>query len=206
MYAQGYFSYDSKKSGGITVSHLRFGKKPIKSPYLIDKADFIACHNQSYVYKYNVLDGIKKNGKFLLNTIWTAEELDEKLPANMKKTIAEKNIEFYTLNAVKIAQEIGLGGRINMIMQAAFFKIANIIPVDEAITYLKQAVITSYGKKGEKVVNMNNAAIDAGVEAIVKVDVPEEWLYAVDSEVSNIKEVPAFIKDIVNPMNRQEGF
>ena len=206
MYAQGYFSYDSKKSGGITVSHLRFGKKPIKSPYLIDKADFIACHNQSYVYKYNVLDGIKKNGKFLLNTIWTAEELDEKLPANMKKTIAEKNIEFYTLNAVKIAQEIGLGGRINMIMQAAFFKIANIIPVDEAITYLKQAVITSYGKKGEKVVNMNNAAIDAGVEAIVKVDVPEEWLYAVDSEVSNIKEVPEFIKDIVNPMNRQEGF
>ncbi|MBQ5696071.1 MAG: pyruvate:ferredoxin (flavodoxin) oxidoreductase [Clostridium sp.] len=206
MYAQGYFSYDSKKSGGITVSHLRFGKKPIKSPYLIDKADFIACHNQSYVYKYNVLDGIKKNGKFLLNTIWTPEELDEKLPANMKKTIAEKNIEFYTLNAVKIAQEIGLGGRINMIMQAAFFKIANIIPVDEAITYLKQAVITSYGKKGEKVVNMNNAAIDAGVEAIVKVDVPEDWLYAVDSEVSNIKEVPAFIKDIVNPMNRQEGF
>ena len=206
MYAQGYFSYDSKKSGGITVSHLRFGKKPIKSPYLIDKADFIACHNQSYVYKYNVLDGIKKNGKFLLNTIWTAEELDEKLPANMKKTIAEKNIEFYTLNAVKIAQEIGLGGRINMIMQAAFFKIANIIPVDEAITYLKQAVITSYGKKGEKVVNMNNAAIDAGVEAIVKVDVPEDWLYAVDSEVSNIKEVPEFIKDIVNPMNRQEGF
>ena len=206
MYAQGYFSYDSKKSGGITVSHLRFGKKPIKSPYLIDKADFIACHNQSYVYKYNVLDGIKKNGKFLLNTIWTPEELDEKLPANMKKTIAEKNIEFYTLNAVKIAQEIGLGGRINMIMQAAFFKIANIIPVDEAITYLKQAVITSYGKKGEKVVNMNNAAIDAGVEAIVKVDVPEEWLYAVDSEVSNIKEVPEFIKDIVNPMNRQEGF
>ncbi len=123
MYAQGYFSYDSKKSGGITVSHLRFGKKPIKSPYLIDKADFVACHNQSYVYKYNVLDGLKNNGKFLLNTIWTPEELNEKLPAEMKKTIAEKNIEFYTLNAVKIAQEIGLGGRINMIMQAAFFKL-----------------------------------------------------------------------------------
>ena len=124
MYAQGYFSYDSKKSGGITVSHLRFGKKPIKSPYLINKADFVACHNQSYVYKYNVLDGLKNNGKFLLNTIWTPEELEEKLPAEMKRTIAENNIEFYTLNAVKIAQEIGLGGRINMIMQSAFFKIS----------------------------------------------------------------------------------
>ena len=206
MYAQGYFSYDSKKSGGITVSHLRFGKKPIKSPYLIDKADFVACHNQSYVYKYNVLDGIKNNGKFLLNTIWTPEELDEKLPAEMKRTIAEKNIEFYTLNAVKIAQEIGLGGRINMIMQAAFFKLANIIPVDEAVTYLKQAVVTSYGKKGEKVVNMNNAAIDAGVEAIVKIEVPAAWANAVDAEVATTKEAPAFIKEIVEPMNRQEGF
>ncbi len=200
MYAQGYFSYDSKKSGGITVSHLRFGKKPIKSPYLIDKADFVACHNQSYVYKYNVLDGLKNNGKFLLNTIWTPEELNEKLPAEMKKTIAEKNIEFYTLNAVKIAQEIGLGGRINMIMQAAFFKLANIIPVDEAVAYLKQAVVTSYGKKGEKVVNMNNAAIDAGVDAIVKIDVPKSWINAVDQEESNVKEVPAFIKDIVEPL------
>ena len=206
MYAQGYFSYDSKKSGGITVSHLRFGKKPIKSPYLIDKADFVACHNQSYVYKYNVLDGLKANGTFLLNTIWTPEELEEKLPAEMKRTIAEKNIEFYTLNAVNIAQEIGLGGRINMIMQAAFFKLANIIPVDEAVAYLKQAVVTSYGKKGEKVVNMNNAAIDAGVEAIVKIEVPATWANAVDAEVATTKEVPAFIKDIVEPMNRQEGF
>jgi pyruvate-ferredoxin/flavodoxin oxidoreductase len=206
MYAQGYFSYDSKKSGGITVSHLRFGKKPIKSPYLIDKADFVACHNQSYVYKYNVLDGLKNNGKFLLNTIWTPEELDEKLPAEMKRTIAEKNIEFYTLNAVKIAQEIGLGGRINMIMQAAFFKLANIIPVDEAVAYLKQAVVTSYGKKGEKVVNMNNAAIDSGVDAIVKIDVPASWANAVDEEVAATKEIPSFIKEIVEPMNRQEGF
>ena len=206
MYAQGYFSYDSKKSGGITVSHLRFGKKPIKSPYLIDKADFVACHNQSYVYKYNVLDGLKANCTFLLNTIWTPEELEEKLPAEMKRTIAEKNIKFYTLNAVKIAQEIGLGGRINMIMQAAFFKLANIIPVDEAVAYLKQAVVTSYGKKGEKVVNMNNAAIDAGIEAIVKIEVPATWANAVDAEVATTKEAPAFIKDIVEPMNRQEGF
>ena len=206
MYAQGYFSYDSKKSGGITVSHLRFGKKPIKSPYLIDKADFVACHNQSYVYKYNVLDGLKINGKFLLNTIWTPEEINEKLPAEMKRTIANKNIEFYTLNAVKIAQEIGLGGRINMIMQAAFFKLANIIPVDEAVAYLKEAVVTSYGKKGEKVVNMNNAAIDAGIDAIVKIEVPAEWANAVEEEDSVTKEVPSFIKDIVEPMNRQEGF
>ena len=148
MYAQGYFAYDSKKSGGITVSHLRFGKKPIKSPYLVDKADFIACHNQAYVYKYDVLEGLKNNGKFLLNTIWTPEEVNEKLPASMKRYIAENNIEFYTLNAVKIAQEIGLGGRINMIMQAAFFKIANIIPVEDAVKYLKDAVVSSYGKKG----------------------------------------------------------
>ena len=205
MYAQGYFSYDSKKSGGITVSHLRFGKKPIKSPYLIDKADFVACHNQSYVYKYNVLEGLKKNAKFLLNTIWTPEELDEKLPAEMKRFIAKNNIEFYTLNAVKIAQEIGLGGRINMIMQAAFFKLANIIPVEDAIKYLKDAVVTSYGKKGEKIVNMNNAAIDAGVKAVVKIEVPKSWLNAEDTVVEEKKNIPDFIKEIVEPMNRQDG-
>ena len=206
MYAQGYFSYDSKKSGGITVSHLRFGKKPIKSPYLIDKADFVACHNQSYVYKYNVLAGLKKNAKFLLNTIWTPEELEEKLPAEMKRFIAKNNIDFYTLNAVKIAQEIGLGGRINMIMQAAFFKLANIIPVEDAVKYLKEAVVTSYGKKGEKIVNMNNAAIDAGVDAIVKIDVPKSWLDAEEVKVEIEKDIPSFIKEIVEPMNRQEGY
>ncbi len=206
MYAQGYFSYDSKKSGGITVSHLRFGEQPIKSPYLIDKADFVACHNQSYVYKYNVLSGLKPNAKFLLNSIWNAEELDANLPATMKRYIAKNNIEFYTLNAVKIAQEIGLGGRINMIMQAAFFKIANIIPVDEAVKYLKQAVVTSYGKKGEAIVNMNYAAIDKGIESIVKVEVPANWIDAVDTTEAVTKEVPAFVKEIVNPMNEQEGF
>ena len=206
MYAQGYFSYDSKKSGGITVSHLRFGKKPIKSPYLVDKADFIACHNQAYVYKYDVLEGLKKNGKFLLNTIWTPEEVNEKLPAEMKKYIAENNIEFYTLNAVKIAQEIGLGGRINMIMQAAFFKIANIIPVEDAVKYLKDAVVKSYGKKGEKVVNMNNAAIDKGVESIVKIDVPADWKDAKTEDKKDRSDVPAFIKNIVEPINAQKGF
>lgn len=204
MYAQGYFAYDSKKSGGITVSHLRFGKTPIKSPYLINKADFIACHNQSYVYKYNVLEGLKKGGKFLLNTIWTPEEVEANLPASYKKFIAENNIEFYTLNAVKIAQEIGLGGRINMIMQSAFFKIANVIPVEDAIKYLKDAVVTSYGKKGQKVVDMNNAAIDKGVESIVRIEVPANWASAVE-EAAATTEVPEFISKIVNPMNRQEG-
>ena len=206
MYAQGYFAYDSKKSGGITVSHLRFGKKPIKSPYLVNKADFIACHNQAYVYKYDVLEGLKKNGKFLLNTIWTPEEVNEKLPAEMKKYIAENNIEFYTLNAVKIAQEIGLGGRINMIMQAAFFKIANIIPVEDAVKYLKDAVVKSYGKKGEKVVNMNHAAIDKGVESIVKIDVPADWKDAKAEAKEDRSDVPAFIKNIVEPINAQKGF
>ena len=204
MYAQGYFAYDSKKSGGVTISHLRFGKQPIKSPYLINKADFVACHNQSYVNKYFVLDGLKKNGTFLLNTIWTPEEVAKHLPASYKRFLAENNIKFYTLNAVKIAQEVGLGGRINMIMQSAFFKLANIIPVEDAVKYLKDAVVTSYGKKGEKVVNMNHAAIDKGIDAIVEITVPAEWANAKD-EVVEAKEVPAFIKNIVEPMNRLEG-
>lgn len=204
MYAQGYFAYDSKKSGGVTISHLRFGKQPIKSPYLINKADFVACHNQSYVNKYFVLDGLKKNGTFLLNTIWTPEEVAEHLPASYKRFLAENNIKFYTLNAVKIAQEVGLGGRINMIMQSAFFKLANIIPVEDAVKYLKDAVVTSYGKKGEKVVNMNHAAIDKGIDAIVEITVSAEWANAKD-EVVEAKEVPAFIKNIVEPMNRLEG-
>ncbi|KYH30094.1 pyruvate:ferredoxin (flavodoxin) oxidoreductase [Clostridium colicanis] len=204
MYAQGYFFYDSKKSGGVTVSHLRFGKKPIKSPYLINKADFVACHNQSYVNKYNVLDGLKKGGTFLLNTIWTPEELEEKLPASYKKFIAENNIQFYTLNAVKIAREIGLGGRINMIMQAGFFKLSNVIPVEDAIKYLKDAVVASYGKKGQDIVDMNHAAIDKGIEALVKIDVPASWAQA-QEEAAAAVEVPEFISKIVNPMNRLEG-
>ncbi|WP_434290162.1 pyruvate:ferredoxin (flavodoxin) oxidoreductase [Clostridium botulinum] len=205
MYAQGYFAYDSKKSGGITISHLRFGKSPIQSPYLINQADFVACHNQSYVYKYNVLEGLKKGGRFLLNTIWTPEEVEEHLPASMKKYIAENDIEFYTLNAVKIAQGIGLGGRINMICQAAFFKIANIIPVEDAVKYLKDAVVTNYGKKGQKIIDMNNAAIDEGVNAIVKIEVPASWKDAKCQGACEAKENPEFIKNIVEPMNRQEG-
>ena len=205
MYAQGYFFYDSKKSGGITVSHLRFGKKAIKSPYLINKADFVSCSNQSYVHKYNVLDGLKPGATFLLNTIWSPEDLEEKLPADYKRFIANNNIKFYTINAVAIAQEIGLGGRINMIMQSAFFKLANIIPVEDAIKYLKDAVVTSYGKKGEKVVNMNNAAIDKGVESIVEVKIPASWKDAKDEEIVDTKKKSDFVKNIVIPMNRQEG-
>ena len=204
MYAQAYFAYDSKKSGGVTISHLRFGKKVIKAPYLINKADFIACHNQSYVYKYNVLAGLKKGGNFLLNCIWNETELDEKLPGFMKRFIAANNINFYTLNAVGIAQALGLGGRINMIMQSAFFKIADIIPVEEAVNYLKDAVVGSYGNKGQKIVDMNNAAIDKGVESIVKVRVPASWKDAKD-EAEDTKEVPAFIKNLLIPMNRAEG-
>ena len=205
MYAQGYFFYDSKKSGGITVSHLRFGKKAIKSPYLINKADFVSCSNQSYVHKYNVLDGLKPGSTFLLNTIWNMEDLEKNLPASYKRFMANNNIQFYTLNAVAIAQEIGLGGRINMIMQSAFFKLANIIPVEDAIAYLKQAVVTSYGKKGQKVVDMNNAAIDKGVESLVKIEIPESWKDAIDEEVAPIKNASDFVKNIVVPMNRQEG-
>ncbi len=205
MYAQGYFSYDSKKSGGITISHLRFGNKPIKSHYTIDKADFIACHNQAYVYSYNLLQGLKKKGKFLLNTQWTEKDLEDRLPADLKRYIAENDIDFYTINAVKIAQDIGLGGRINMIMQAAFFKIADIIPIEDAVKYLKEAVITSYGKKGDQVVNMNHAAIDSGINSIVKIEVPSKWKDSKDDKLDTMNEYPEFVKDIVEPMNRMEG-
>ncbi|WP_371377276.1 pyruvate:ferredoxin (flavodoxin) oxidoreductase [Sporomusa aerivorans] len=204
MYAQAYFAYDAKKSGGVTISHLRFGKKPIKSPYLINKADFIACHNQSYVYNYNVLEGLKPDGSFLLNCQWSEAELDQNLPAAMKKYLAGNNIQMYIIDAVKIAQEIGLGGRINMIMQAAFFKIAGIIPEEDAVNYLKDAIQKSYGKKGEKVVAMNNAAVDQGINAIVKVATPASWQAATESETHS-KEAPAFIKNVLIPMNRQEG-
>ena len=206
MYAQAYFSYDSRKSGGVTVSHLRFGKTPIKAHYEVDRADFVACHNQAYVYTFPVLDGLKKGGKFVLNTIWSPEEVDEKLPANLKRYIANNDIEFYIINAVKIAQEVGLGGRINMIMQSAFFKVANIIPVEDAIKYLKEAVVNTYSKKGEKIVNMNHAAIDAGLDAIVKIDVPDSWKDAKeDGKIEENMDVPDFIKNICEPMNKLEG-
>lgn len=204
MYAQGYFSYDSKKSGGVTISHLRFGKKPIKSTYLIDEADFISCSKQSYVYQYDILEGLKDGGTFLLNCTWTEEELEEHLPASIKRYIAEHNINFYIINATKIAQEIGLGGRINMIMQSAFFKLSNVIPIEDAVKYLKDSIVKAYGRKGEDIVRMNYEAVDRGIDALVKVNVPESWKNAVDEKVEE-KEVPDFIKNVVIPMNRQEG-
>ncbi|NLW39482.1 MAG: pyruvate:ferredoxin (flavodoxin) oxidoreductase [Tissierellia bacterium] len=205
MYAQGYFSYDSKKSGGVTISHLRFGHKPIKSTYLIDEADFISCSKQSYVHQYDLLKGLKNGGKFLLNCSWDKDEVGEHLPAEMKRYIAENNIDFYIIDATKIANEIGLGGRINMIMQAAFFKLAEVLPLDEAVQRLKDSIEKTYGRKGDEVVRMNFEAVDRGIDALVKVEVPESWKDAVDEEKEDEKEIPEFIKNVVIPMNRQEG-
>ncbi|MGM9638503.1 MAG: pyruvate:ferredoxin (flavodoxin) oxidoreductase, partial [Butyricicoccaceae bacterium] len=171
-YAQAYFAYDSKKTGGITVSHLRFGDKPIKSPYYINKANFVACHNPSYVGKYDMVQDVKPGGTFLLNCQWNMEEIEHHLPNKMKAYIAKNNIQFYTVNAIDLAREIGMGKRTNTILQSAFFKLADIIPIDEAVTYMKEAAKKSYMKKGEDIVNMNYKAIDAGVDALVKIDVP----------------------------------
>jgi len=204
-YAQAYFSYDSKKSGGITISHLRFGDEPIRSTYLIDNADYIACHKQSYVNQYDLLKGLKEGGTFVLNSIWNEEELEANLPAKMKKYIAENNINFYTVNATKIASEIGLGNRINMIMQSAFFKLANIIPVDDAVKYLKESIDKAYGKKGEKIVNMNYKAVESGINALVKVNVPKTWTEILELETTTDTDEPDFIKNILKPMNAQEG-
>ena len=203
-YAQGYFAYDSKKSGGVTISHLRFGDKPIRSTYLIKKADFVACHNPAYLDKFDMVSDLKPNGTFLINSAYTVEELSNVLPAKAKKYIVKNNINVYTIDAIKIAGEIGLGGRINMIMQSAFFKLADIIPLDDAVKYMKEAIKKTYGKKGEKIVNMNWIAVDKGIEALVKVDVPADWADAVDANVEE-KNIPAFIKDVMEPMNLQEG-
>ncbi|MGF7184578.1 pyruvate-ferredoxin/flavodoxin oxidoreductase [Desulfitispora alkaliphila] len=205
LYAQGYFAYDSKKSGGVTISHLRFGKEPIRATYLIDQADYIACHKQAYVDQYEVLEGLKPGGTFLLNTIWSPEELGEKMPAKMKRYIAENNINFYTIDAVKIASEVGLGGRINMVTQSAFFKLANVIPYDDAVKYIKDAIETTYGKKGDKIVQMNKDAVDKAAEAVVKIEVPAEWANAEELEAAATAELPKFIEKVVFPMNRQQG-
>lgn len=204
LYAQAYFSYDSKKSGGVTVSHLRFGEKPIKSPYLIDEADFIACHNQAYVYQYELLKGLKKGGTFVLNTMWNHDELNNRLSVAMKKYIAENNIKFYTINATKIASEIGLGGRINMVMQAAFFKVANVVSVEEATKYLKEAIEQTYGVKGEKIVKMNWKAVDEGFEKLSGYDVPATWAKLTEKAEPDV-DAPDFINNILNPMNAQQG-
>ena len=205
MYAQGYFAYDSKKSGGLTISHLRFGKKPIQSPYLIDYADFVACHNPSYVTRYDMLGDIKDGGSFLLNSAWSAKDMDKELTAEMKRQIAQKKLKFYNIDAVKLAREIGLGGRINMIMQAAFFKIANVIPVDKAIEYMKQAVKKTYGKKGEKIVNMNYEAIDRALSALEEIKVPESWANATEGAQSVKVAENEYFKEVIHPILKQEG-
>lgn len=201
-YAQAYFSYDAKKSGGITVSHLRFSDKPIRAPYLINNADFIACHNQTYVDKYDLIAGIKEGGTFLLNCTWDANELEEKLPTALKKQIIDKKVNFYTINAAGIAQELGLGHRINMIMQSAFFALNKVIPLEQAVASLKDAVVKSYGKQGQKVIDTNHAAIDKGATAMVKITLKSEkgaeWP-AVPSAA------PDFIKSVAFPMNAQKG-
>ena len=211
MYAQAYFAYDSKKSGGVTVSHLRFGKTPIKSTYLINQADFVACHNESYITKYNMVQDIKPGGTFLLNCQWEHEELDKHLPGQVKRYIAENNIKFYTINGVKIGKEIGLGNRINTVLQSAFFKLANIIPIDDAIKYMKDAATASYSKKGDAIVKMNHDAIDAGCQQVHEVKVPASWKKCKDTPMGMPaakcadKTLQDFVNNIQIPCNAQEG-
>jgi len=207
MYAQGYFVYDSKKSGGITISHLRFGKSPIKSSYLIDQADFIACHNPSYMSRYDVLDGLKTGGSFLLNSSWTLEDMENILPAKVKRFIAGKKIRFYNIDAVKIAGEVGLGGRINAIMQAAFFQIANVIPAEQAIDYIKQAIKKTYSKKGDAIVNMNWNAVDKAISCLEEVKYPSTWAEVVDAldNAAAASELPEYVAKVVNPVLNLKG-
>ena len=208
--AQAYFAYDSKKTGGITISHLRFGDNTIKSPYYINQANFVACHNPSYIGKYDMVQDVKPGGTFLLNTQWTPAEVEAHLPNKMKAYIAKNNIQFYTVNAIDLAREIGMGKRTNTILQSAFFKLADIIPIDEALEYMKAAAKKSYSKKGEDVVQMNYKAIDAGVDALVKIDVPAAWAELEDDTVApavkgNRPELVKFVEEILIPVNAQKG-
>ena len=209
-YIQAYFAYDSKKSGGITISHLRFGDTPIRSTYYVSHANFVACHNPSYSERYDITEDIAEGGTFLLNCQWSAEELEEKLPAKVKRDLAKKNVNFYTIDAITIAREIGLGNRTNTVLQSAFFSLANIIPSAEAIDYMKKAAYKSFAKKGEDIVNMNYAAIEAGANAYTKIDVPAAWANAEDAVKAEVKlegreEVVKFVKEILEPANAQKG-
>lgn len=207
LYAQGYFDYDSKKSGGTTISYLRFGKKEIKSSYLVSNPGYVACHNKSYVNHYDLLKGIKEHGTFVLNCPWKVEELDEKLSGTLKREIFKKQIHFYIIDAVGLAKEIGLGGRINMIMQAVFFKLAQVVPIDEATQYLKSSIKKTYGAKGQKIVDMNKAAVDKGLEGLVKVEVPASWENAPDHEIPIMSnDEPDFVKRIQRPMADFDGY
>jgi pyruvate-ferredoxin/flavodoxin oxidoreductase len=204
-YCQAYFAYDSKKSGGFTASHLRFGDSPIRSTYLITTPDFVACHVQAYIHLYDVLKGLKKGGSFLLNTIWEEDEVKKRLPNSMKKFLAENEIKFYTINGTKLAVDLGLGNRTNTIMQAAFFKITNVIPYELAVDQMKKAIVKSYGMKGEQIINMNFSAVDAGGNNVVKIEVPKEWakLTAETEVVDNDR--PDFIRRAVDVINAQKG-
>ena len=204
LYVQGYFSYDSKKSGGVTVSHLRFGPKPIKSAYLVYSADYIACHNQAYVYQFDLLKGLKKGGTFVLNCSWASDEIEEYVPSHIRRYIAQNDIKFYIIDAMKIASEVGLGNRINMVMQAVFFKLANVIPVDEALNYLKKSIEDMYGRKGEDIVEMNIRAVDRAIAALVEIEVPPTWASEEDKDIEDM-DVPDFVKNIQVPMARHEG-
>ncbi|HLN53687.1 MAG TPA: pyruvate:ferredoxin (flavodoxin) oxidoreductase [Lentimicrobium sp.] len=203
-YCQAYFAYDSKKSGGVTTSHLRFGDQPIRSPYLVNTPDFVACHVPAYLEKYDMLKGLKKGGTFLLNSLWSEEETLKRIPDHMKRYIAENDINFYIINATVIAEEIGLGGRTNTIMQSAFFRISGVIPYNTAVEYMKKAVLKDFGKKGEEVVRMNNAAIDRGGE-VTKVNVPAEWKNIVPAILNGHSDLPEFIRNVVNPINAMKG-
>ena len=205
MYTQAYFEYDTKKSFGVTRSHLRFGDEPILSSYLVKDADFVACHNQSFLDKYDIISELKQGGTFLLNCRWTPEELEHTLPAAVKRGLAEKNAKFYIIDANTIARNLGLGDHASMVLQAAFFHLADIIPEEEAVGYMKKAAEKSFGKKGEKVVQMNLAAIDQGISNVVEVSIPENWKDAVDAPKGDEKEVPDFIRSILRPCNAQKG-
>lgn len=205
MYTQAYFEYDTKKSFGITKSHLRFSHTPIRSTYLVKKnADFIACHNQSYLDKYDMIHELKPGGTFLLNCAWTAEQLEERIPAKVKRYMAENGVQFYIVDANHIAHELGLGDKSNMILQAAFFNLAKVIPVEDAVRYMKEAAQKTFAKKGEKIVNMNLAAVDAGINSPVRVQIPDSWRYAKEPE-KELDQIPAMIRDIVMPINAQRG-
>ncbi|WP_300689477.1 pyruvate:ferredoxin (flavodoxin) oxidoreductase [uncultured Oscillibacter sp.] len=204
MYTQAYFEYDSKKSYGITKSHLRFSKDPIRSTYLIKAADFLACHSQSYITRYDMIHEIKDRGTFLLNTSWTEAELDGKLPGDVKKYIADHHVQLYIVDANRLARELGLGNHANMILQSAFFKLSGVMPVEDAVKYMKEAVQKTYAKKGEKVVSMNMAAVDAGVNSPVKVNIPAAWADAKNGRTVD-ESLPDVVKNIVIPCNRQRG-
>jgi pyruvate-ferredoxin/flavodoxin oxidoreductase len=204
-YCQAYFAYDSKKSGGFTASHLRFGDVPIRSPYLVNTPDFVACHVPAYLTQYDVLKGLKKGGSFLLNSIWNEEETKERLPNSMKKYLAENDINFYIINGTQLGVDVGLGTRTNTIMQSAFFKITEVIPYDKAVVEMKKGIVKAYGKKGEKIVNMNYAGVDVGGKNVTKVSVPAEWKTIQVEEKVDASDLPEFIKDVCVPINAQKG-